>query len=100
MRVTSLNLRGFFDWQARAPRIEAYLRQADPDVILFQEVVFLPEVSAFTPADLLNRRLHYPFHHASITRLQVGRAYPVYPAGLALLSRFPVPTTEALALRH
>lgn len=100
MRVTSLNLRGFFDWQARAPRIEAYLRSADPDVILFQEVVFLPEVSAFTPADLLNRRLQYPFHHGSITRLQEGRQFPVYREGLALLSRLPVPTTEALALRH
>jgi endonuclease/exonuclease/phosphatase family metal-dependent hydrolase len=100
MRVTSLNLRGFFDWQARAPRIEAYLRQADPDVILFQEVVFLPEVSAFTPADLLNRRLQYPYHHGSVTRLQQGRQYPVYREGLAMLSRLPVPTTEALVLRH
>jgi endonuclease/exonuclease/phosphatase family metal-dependent hydrolase len=100
VRVTSLNLRGFFDWQARAPRIEAYLRQADPDVILFQEVVFLPEVSAFTPAALLNRRLHYPYHHGSVTRLQAGRQYPVYREGLALLSRLPVPATEALALRH
>ena len=100
MRVTSLNLRGFFDWQARVPRIEAYLRQADPDVILFQEVVFLPEVSPYTPADLLNRRLQYPFRHGSVTRLQVGRQFPVYREGLALLSRLPVPTTEALALRH
>jgi endonuclease/exonuclease/phosphatase family metal-dependent hydrolase len=100
MRITSLNLRGFFDWQARVPRIEAYLRQADPDVILFQEVVFLPEVSPFTPADLLNRRLQYPYRHGSVTRLQAGRQYPVYREGLALLSRLPVPTTEALALKH
>lgn len=100
MRITSLNLRGFFDWQARAPRIEAYLKQVDPDVILFQEVVFLPEVSAFTPADLLNRRLRYPYHHGSVTRLQTGRQSSVYREGLALLSRLPVPSTEALVLRH
>jgi endonuclease/exonuclease/phosphatase family metal-dependent hydrolase len=100
MRITSLNLRGFFDWQARVPRIEAYLRQADPDVVLFQEVVFLPEVSPFTPADLLNRRLEYPYQHGSVTRLQVGRQFPVYREGLALLSRLPVPSTEALVLRH
>ena len=57
MRITTLNLRGFFDWDAPARRRSStYLRGLDPDVILFQEVVFLPEVSPFSPVELLNRR--------------------------------------------
>lgn len=100
MRITTLNLRGFFDWTARAPQIVAYLRGVDPDVILFQEVVYLPEISPFSPVELLNRDLGLPFRHEAITRLQSGRTHPVYREGLAVLSRLPVPATQTLALQH
>ena len=100
MRITSLNLRGFFDWDARSPQIVAYLRGIDPDVVLFQEVVFLPDVSPFSPVELLNRGLGMPFRHEAITRLQRGRAHPVYREGLAVLSRLPLEATQTLALQH
>ena len=100
MRITSLNLRGFFDWTARSPQIIAYLRSLDPDVILFQEVVYLPDVSPFSPVELLNRDLGLPFRHEAITRLQRGRTHPVYREGLALLSKLPIAATQTLALRH
>jgi endonuclease/exonuclease/phosphatase family metal-dependent hydrolase len=100
VRITTLNLRGFFDWAARSPQIVAYLQRVDPDVILFQEVVFLPEVSPFSPVDLLNRDLGLPFRHEAITRLQRGRTTPVYREGLGLLSRLPLAATETLALQH
>jgi endonuclease/exonuclease/phosphatase family metal-dependent hydrolase len=100
VRITTLNLRGFFDWERRMPRVAAYLRGVEPDVILFQEVVFLPDVSPFSPVELLNRELGMPVRHEAITRLQRGRVNPVYREGLALLSRLPVPSTETLALRH
>lgn len=100
MRITSLNLRGFFDWTARSPQIVAYLRDVEPDVILFQEVVFLPDVSPFSPVDLLNRDLGLPFRHEAITRLQRGRTRSVYREGLGLLSKLPLAATEVLALQH
>jgi endonuclease/exonuclease/phosphatase family metal-dependent hydrolase len=100
MRITTLNLRGFFDWDARSPQILEYLRGVDADVILFQEVVFLPDVSPFSPVELLNRQLRLPVRHEAITRLQHGRTHPVYREGLALLSKVPVNGTQTLALRH
>ena len=100
MRITSLNLRGFFDWQAREPRIVEFLRRMDPDVVLFQEVVFLPDESPFTPAELLNRELAYPVSHGSVTRLQSSPVYGVYREGLAMVSRGTVPTSSALVLRR
>jgi endonuclease/exonuclease/phosphatase family metal-dependent hydrolase len=100
MRITSLNLRGFFDWDARLPRVVDYLRSVQPDVVLLQEVVYLPEISPFSPAELLNRELALPFRHESITRLQRGVLHRVYREGLAVLSRLPVPVTEAVVLRH
>ena len=100
MRITTLNLRGFFDWDARSPQIVAYLRGIDPDVVLFQEVVFLPDVSPFSPVELLNRDLGLPFRHEAITRLQRGRTHPVYREGLAVLSKLPLASTQTLALQH
>lgn len=100
MRLTTLNLRGFFDWTARSPQIVDYLRGLDPDVILFQEVVFLPDVSPFSPVELLNRDLGLPVRHEAVTRLQRGRTHPVYREGLGLLSKLPVQATQALALQH
>jgi endonuclease/exonuclease/phosphatase family metal-dependent hydrolase len=100
MRITSLNLRGFFEWEERAQRIVAYVKRMDPDVLLFQEVVYLPDISAFSPVELLNRDLGYPFRHESITRLQRGRTARDYREGLAVLSRWPVPSSEAVVLHH
>lgn len=100
MRITTLNLRGFFDWEHRLPVLVGYLRDVAPDVLLLQEVVYLPEVSPFSPSELLNRGLGLPVRHDAITRLQRGRAHPVYREGLAVLSRLPIASSEVLALRH
>jgi hypothetical protein len=37
MRIVSLNLRGFVDWDARLPLIVDYLKREKPFVALFQE---------------------------------------------------------------
>ncbi|MFD1721982.1 endonuclease/exonuclease/phosphatase family protein [Amnibacterium endophyticum] len=100
MRITSLNLQGLLDWDHRSPRIVAALRRLDPDVVLFQEDVYLPDVSPWSPVAMLNRELRYPHRHESITRLQQGRVHPLYREGLGLLSKHPVVATEALVLRH
>ncbi|MGN6445914.1 endonuclease/exonuclease/phosphatase family protein, partial [Amnibacterium sp.] len=54
----------------------------------------------YSPVELLNRELRMPFRHEAITRLQRGRAHPVYREGLALLSRVPLASTQTLALQH
>ena len=69
-------------------------------MILFQEVVYLPEISPFSPVELLNRELRLPYRSEAITRLQRGRTHPVYREGLALLSKAPIAATQTLALQH
>lgn len=99
MKLTTLNLQGFTDWQQHEPKICEYLRKESPDVIFFQEVVYIPEVSAYNSAQLLNRQLAgYHFEHSSITRLQVGLVYPTYREGLSVLSRRPIVKTDAIIL--
>ncbi|MAU34130.1 hypothetical protein CL689_04350 [Candidatus Saccharibacteria bacterium] len=100
MKFTSLNLRGFEDWERRRDRIVHHLRHEDPDVVFFQEVVFLPEISPYDPVHVLNRQLEYPHSQTTISRLQVGRDYPVYREGLAVLSRYPIISSEIIVLKQ
>lgn len=100
MKFTSLNLRGFEEWEQRRDNIVTYLRQEEPDVIFFQEVVFLPDVSPYDQVHLLNRQLEYPHSQITISRLQVGRDYPVYREGLAVLSRYPIVSSEVIVLKQ
>ncbi|WP_382305811.1 endonuclease/exonuclease/phosphatase family protein [Herbiconiux sp. UC225_62] len=99
MKIVSLNLRGFFDWPERLPLVVAYLQAERPDVVMLQEVVYLPDVSPFTQLDQLNDQLGFPFRHSSVSRLQ-SSPQGAYREGLAVLSRLPVTQSETLILLH
>jgi endonuclease/exonuclease/phosphatase family metal-dependent hydrolase len=100
MKIVSLNLAGFFDWDRRLPRILRYLEREQPELVLLQEVVYLPEVSPFTQLDLLNQAAGFPHRHASISRLQRGEDLGPYREGLGMLSRLPVTGAETIVLLH
>ena len=99
MKITTLNLQGFVDWQRREPAIITYLQQTQPDIILFQEVVYLPETSAHNQVQLINKTLRYPYEHTSVTRLQVGLEVETYREGLGMLSKYPVTKTDTIVLK-
>lgn len=99
MKIISLNLRGFFDWAARLPLIVEYLQREQPDVVMLQEVVYLPDISPFPQLDQLNDVLGFPYRHTSISRLQAS-PQGAYREGLGVLSRFTVPQSETLILLH
>lgn len=100
MELTTLNLQGFDDWEARKDLILNHLQEVSSDVVLFQEAVFLPEVSPFNQAQLLNQELGYPFEHSAISRLQVGLTYETYREGLAAISRFPITKADTIVLKQ
>jgi len=99
MKITTLNLEGFADWQHRESRIIDYLNIVDPDVIVFQEVVFIPDISAFNQVQLLNQKLGYSYEHSAVTRLQPSRVYETFREGLAMLSKHPVLKTDTVILK-
>jgi endonuclease/exonuclease/phosphatase family metal-dependent hydrolase len=100
MKIVSLNLRGFFDWDERLPHVVRYLRDEQPDVVVLQEVVFLPGISPLTQLDALNGVLGFPYRHSSVSRLQGSKQFGPYREGLGVLSRFPVTRSETLILLH
>ncbi|MES2630562.1 MAG: endonuclease/exonuclease/phosphatase family protein [Patescibacteria group bacterium] len=99
MKLTTLNVQGFDNWDERKNSILLYLTQQDSDIVFFQEVVYLPEISPFTPVELLNQSLKYPYQHNAISRLQVGLHYPVYREGMAILSKHPILKSDILVLK-
>jgi endonuclease/exonuclease/phosphatase family metal-dependent hydrolase len=99
MKLTTLNLQGFDSWDDRKDLILKYLTKENSDILFFQEVVYLPEISPFTGVELLNQTLKYPYENNAISRLQVGRNYPVYREGSAMLSKFPIVNSNIVALK-
>jgi endonuclease/exonuclease/phosphatase family metal-dependent hydrolase len=100
MKLTTLNLNGQNNWRKREPFILKYLTAEDADIVFFQEVVYLPEESPYTPVSLLNRRLKYPYEQSIISRLQTSTQYKDYREGLSVLSKFPITTSETLVLKQ
>lgn len=98
--ITTLNMQGFFSWKEREAHILAYLQTAQPDIVLFQEVTFLPDEAPYNQVSLLNQQLKYPYEHSAITRLQESPHYTTYREGLAMLSKYPVARTETIVLKQ
>lgn len=100
MRITTLNLQQFVDWEVREPAIIEYLQSTSPDVILFQEVVYLPKIAAFNQVQLLNQTLKYPSIQSAITRLQPSTQHEVYREGVAALSNYTVVQADTIILKQ
>ncbi|MFY9228165.1 MAG: endonuclease/exonuclease/phosphatase family protein [Candidatus Microsaccharimonas sp.] len=100
MRITTLNLEGFNNWQRREPFILKYLQEMDSDILLFQEVVYIPSISPHNQVQLLNKQLEYPTIHTAITRLQASSHYEVFREGLGVLSKYPITTTDTIILKR
>lgn len=99
LTVTSLNVQGFFGWNDREKHITDYLTKMNSDVIFLQEVTYIPEISPYTQADLLNQTLRYPYEHASISRMQTSPDFAHYREGLAVLSKYPITKSDVLVLK-
>jgi len=102
MKLTfgSLNVQSFTNWETREPAIVEHFERTDPDIILFQEVTFLPQISSYTQVSLLNQSLHYPYEATHVTRLQPSHEYDAYREGLGVLSKWPILKTETLILKQ
>src|SRR5687768_12197017 len=100
LKIISLNLAGFKDWESRRQKITDFIDKESPDILLLQEVKFDPLISAYSQSTLLNQLLQKPF---SFTQTTVSKFYQpsvggAFREGLAILSKFPIKDSEALVL--
>lgn len=100
MRITTLNIQEFTNWESRQPAIIEYLKATAPDIIFFQEVVFLPNISPYNQVQLLNQELGYVSEQSAITRLQASKVHETYREGLATLSKYPIVKADTLILKQ
>lgn len=100
MKLVSLNLQGVVDWQERQPRVAKYLEAEQPDIIFFQEVVYLPSITPQNRVQLLNEQLGFEFENSAVTRLQPSPHYDVFREGLAILSRYPILKSSTIVLKQ
>ena len=100
MKITTLNIQEFTNWEARQPAIIDYLRTEAPDVIVFQEVVFLPNISAYNQVQLINQELGYEYEQSVVTRLQASMVHETYREGLAAISRYPIIKSDTIILKQ
>ena len=90
----------FHNWEKRQPAIIKYLQTVSPDLIVFQEVVFLPDTSPYTQVQLLNQTLGYPVEHSVVSRLQPSTVHQTYREGLAAISRYRINKTDTIILKQ
>lgn len=102
MKITfgSLNVQGFTDWDDRKANIIDYVKQTNPDIVLFQEVTFLPQIATENQVGILNKTLRYPYENTAITRLQKSPVYENYREGLGLISKYPILKSETIVLKQ
>ncbi|MDB5187395.1 MAG: hypothetical protein JWM07_867 [Candidatus Saccharibacteria bacterium] len=102
MKITfsSVNVQSFTDWEDRKPNIIDYVKQTDPDVVLFQEVTFLPQINAENQVSILNKSLGYLYENSAVTRLQASTEFENYREGLGLISKYPILKSETFILKQ
>lgn len=102
MKITfgSLNVQAFDAWDSRKNNIIDFIRQSDLDVVLFQEVTFLPQINAENQVSLLNKELKYPYENSAVTRLQTSPHYENYREGIGLISKWPILKSETFILKQ
>lgn len=93
IRLATLNLHHFHEWEARFPLIVQALRAADPDLVFFQQAERDPIRGSKANAELLNEQLGYPhqgFYPIGMKTTRKGKPLPApVEHGMAVLSRIP-----------
>jgi endonuclease/exonuclease/phosphatase family metal-dependent hydrolase len=100
MKVTTLNLAGYKNWNERASNITTYLDDTKSDVVFLQEVKFNIEYSPFTQSKYLNSLLStpYPYSLSTVSRIFESSGSESRE-GLAVLSKYPIIDSEVIVLK-
>lgn len=94
VKIASLNLWQFNDWEQRVRDIIDLVKKVDPDILLTQETQIDPNFDDRNQIEILNEKLCYPyflFQPAEVRTQKKGVKLP-FPVshGLGVLSKFPL----------
>ena len=101
MKIISLNLAGFKDWEQRQEGIAAYIESGAADIVCLQEVKFDTQYSPVSQARLINESLQKSYKHvvADITKYyRPSSGGQPFREGLAVLTNYDFVQSEAIIL--
>jgi endonuclease/exonuclease/phosphatase family metal-dependent hydrolase len=100
MKVTSLNLAGYKNWNDREANIVSFLNQTQSDIVFLQEVKYDQAYSSHTQSNYINSLLAAPYTYTNSTVSRIFEtAGKESREGLAVLSKYPIVDTEVIVLR-
>lgn len=100
MKVVTLNLAGYKNWNEREAKLVTFLDETQSDVVFLQEVKYDPLFSPLSQSRYLNTKLArlYRYSQTSVSRFYQPPEGDSYREGLAVLSNYPIVDSEVLVL--
>jgi len=106
IKVMTLNIRNYHNFEARKPKIIALIRKHNPDIVALQEARDdrSKNQEGMDQATQLNQELQYP-HFTFLPATDMNKAKgltdrPLCYEGIALLSKFPFSSEEFSLQKH
>lgn len=102
----TLNLWRYYEWEARVDNIVSLIKQLQPDVIAFQEVLTNHAFSDFSAADFIADKCDYKYRVFAPTlarhnaRDRNGNRNQLASEGQAFISKFPIISSESYFLTY
>ncbi len=97
----TLNLWSYHDWKNRKDNVISVIKKLNPDILALQEVQINPSFTVFPQSKIIANLCgynHHVFAPACVKDKQIsisGKATQRATHGLAILSKYPIPSTEA-----
>lgn len=105
MKIATLNLWRYYDWDRRQDKILDTLRELKPDIIALQEVQLNQSFNLLPQSSQIAKSLgyeHYVFAPTSQKSKQIdknGKFTQSASHGLAIISKYPILTSETVFLK-
>lgn len=106
LRIMTLNLWCYFDWENRKNTITSVISGLDPDFIAFQEAQTNPSFSPWPQSDFIADACHYTYRAFAPTykrdgQIDTGGGMTQETSyGLAFISKYPIISSETYFLRQ
>lgn len=106
LKIMSLNLWRYYDWDVRKDYITSLIQEQAPDFIALQEVLTNHAFSDFPQSDFIADACGYPFWAFGPTLLRMnsrdkeGNRNQQASEGQACISKYPILATESYFLRQ
>lgn len=106
VKLMTLNLFRYHDWDERKDNIVALLNKVSPDIVVFQEVLTNHAFSDFPQSDYIADKCGYKYRSFAPTLLRMtsrdkdGNRNQQASEGQACISKYPITSTETYFLRQ